>query len=354
MTPRAARAGDLVVVGGGEGSPDAQVAGILAALQAAGAAEGELAALRAFYRPQDWSEPALTAALAAALAGVAAPVLSLVPVARAGSGDGALTVEALAAEGAELASVAGEHPAFPAGLRRGRFLFLGAVAADAPGTLAEESAGVMRRLGATLAALGGGFGDVVKMNRWYRAASTKEAWAPSALAVAAFYREPGPVATAISLPTALPGPRQIRIELLGMRGADGAVLAKAHAWPEGLWDWPVHLPYKHGLACGGLGFVGGQVSLTEDAEVIDPGRLDLQTARALACIGRVAAGLGGGRALRHGVAYALPPPGDPGEAALAGLATGTVPAAMAGYDALSYPDMVVEIEAILALDRPAA
>jgi enamine deaminase RidA (YjgF/YER057c/UK114 family) len=349
MNPTSSQAAGLVVVGGGDGSPGTQVAAILAALRSQGAEPDQLGALRAFYRPGAWTEPDLTLALATALAGQAAPVLSLVPVARAGWGAGDLTVEALAADGPCLATADGDHPAFPAGLRRGRFLFLGAVASAAAGTLPEESTAVMQRLGATLARLGGDFGDVVKMNRWYRAASTKEAWAPSARAVAAFYREPGPVATAISLPVALPGPRQIRIELLGMRGADGSVLPRSHAWPPGLWDWPVHLPYKHGLACGGLGFVGGQVSLSETAEVIDPDRLDLQTARALRCIGRVAADLGGGRAIRHGVAYAVPPPGDPGEAALAALASADVPAAMAGYDALSYPDMRVEIEAILAL-----
>jgi enamine deaminase RidA (YjgF/YER057c/UK114 family) len=352
--PGVAVAGDLAVIGGGEGPPAAQLDRMAAALAAAGFAPDSLAALRAFYRPADWTEDRLTRALAAALPPGAAPVLSLVPVARAGwgpdRGTGGLTVEALSVAGPTLATVPGDHPAFPAGLRRGRFLCLGAVAAPEPGDFAGESAAVMRRLGATLAALGAGFGDVVKMNRWYHAEGTREAWAPSALAVAAFYAEPGPVATAISLPVPLPGPRRIRIELLGMRGADGAPLAKSHAWPEGLWDWPVHLPYKHGLACGGLGFVGGQVSLDAAAQVIDPDRLDLQVARSLDCIGRVAADLAPrSRALRHGVAYAVPPAGDPGWPALAALAQGAVPAAMAGYANLSYPDMRVEIEAILAL-----
>jgi enamine deaminase RidA (YjgF/YER057c/UK114 family) len=213
----------------------------------------------------------------------------------------------------------------------------------------------MSSLGQTLQLLGADFRDVVHMNRWYHAAGTKDEWEPSARATAQFYSEPGPIATAISLPALLPGKRSIQIELMGMLGEDGSTLPKSHSWPEGSWDWPIHLPYKHGLACQGLGFVGGQVSLDAHAQVIDPDHLDRQVRRSLDHVDRVARGLGLPRRILHlGVYYEIPPGGvagdAPGAAEIAALGTGTVPAILAGFDYLSYPEMRVEIEAIVELD----
>jgi len=50
---------------------------------------------------------------------------------------------------------------------------------------------------------------------------------------------------------------------------DGRRLPRRHVWPQGHWDWPIHLPFKHGLKCGDLIFVGGQVSLDGRGAVID-------------------------------------------------------------------------------------
>jgi enamine deaminase RidA (YjgF/YER057c/UK114 family) len=356
---QAVRAGDLVLTGGATGSSvRAQLAGLIAAIAQQGMAPEALALLRVFYR-QGGDEAALRAEIAATLPPGVAVAVSFVPVPHAGAADGALSIEAAAVDGADLGHVPlpdGPAP-FASGLRRGRFLFLSAQVAGANLGLPGESHDLMQRLGATLAALGADFGDVVRMNRWYHAAGTKDEWEPSARATAAFYAEPGPIATAISLPRPLPEGRAIQIELMAMRGTDGAVLPKRHAWPEGLWDWPIHLPYKHGLACGGLGFVGGQVSLDGQARVIDPDRLDLQIGRSLANIDRVARDLGAvGPPLHLGVYYETPPGGlagsAPGAAGLRALAEAAVPAVLAGFDYLSYPQMRVEIEAIVTLARP--
>ena len=294
--------------------------------------------------------------MASALPAHARLALTLVPVPQAGAGDGQLSLEAMAVAGPDLAlaPAMSRQPQFLKGLRRGRFLVLSAETALDNLGLPQESHALMQGLGATLATLGADFGDVVRMNRWYHAAGTKDEWEPSARATAAFYREPGPIATAISLPWPLPGGRAIQIELMGMRGIDGAVLPKHHSWPEGLWDWPIHLPYKHGLACGGLGFVGGQVSLDAKAEVIDPDHPDRQIARSLANVHKVAAGLGRvERVLHLGCYYETPPGGIDGDAAgaaeLRALAAGVSPAVLAGFDYLSYPQMRIEIEAIVAL-----
>jgi enamine deaminase RidA (YjgF/YER057c/UK114 family) len=353
MIPVAVRSGDLVLTGGSEGAVADQIAGIGQALKRHDATLVDLCLLRVFYRGDAPEAAGLRAALAAALPEESQIALTLVPVGWAGLGDGALSIEAAAVCG-KTHAVAGAGPVFVAGVRRGRFLFLGGQAATSAGTLPDESRSVMQNLGRTLSDLGAGFGDVVRMNRWYHAAGTKDEWEPSARATAAFYTEPGPIATAISLPSLLPEGRSIQIELMGMIGEDGQTLPKSHSWPEGLWDWPIHLPYKHGLACGGLGFIGGQVSLDQDAQVIDPDRLDLQIARSLRLADRVAAGLGRVRRVLHrGVYYEMP------EGGLAGTATGAadivhlgrsdVPAAVAGFSYLSYPDMRVEIEAIVEL-----
>ncbi len=84
----------------------------------------------------------------------------------------------------------------------------------------------------------------------------------------------------------------VRNDVIAMRGADGARLPRGHAWPAGHWDWPVHLPYRHGVRCGDLVFLGGQVSLAPDARVIDPGDMVAQTKRSMENIGRVLGELG--------------------------------------------------------------
>ncbi len=118
----------------------------------------------------------------------------------------------------------------------------------------------MRALAVTLARLGASFTDIVKMNRWYHAAGTKDAWEPSARATAAFYSDPGPIATAISLPTRCPAtvhPDRTH----GHGHPDGRALPKTHSWPEGLWDWPIRLPYKHGLPAAALALSAGRSAL---------------------------------------------------------------------------------------------
>lgn len=355
---KTAAAGDLVLTGTASGTMAEQVAAILAGLRSQGADVQDLALLRVFYRHDAFAAGDLQRTLAQAVPAGTCCALTLVPVAFAGVEDGLLAIEAAAVRTSpdSLRRAVGEAP-FVAGLRRGRFLFLGAVAGAVADGIVAESTSVMQHLGATLQALGAGFADVVRMNRWYHAAGTKADWEPSARAVAAFYTEPGPIATAISLPVPLPRERSIQIELMGMIGEDGRSLPKRHSWPEGLWDWPIHLPYKHGLACGGLGFVGGQVSLDAQAQVIDPDHLDRQVARSLANIDRVVAGFGaaGSNTLHLGAYFELPQgglhSGQPGAKALLALAEGAVPVALMGFDNLSYPQMRIEIEAIVALQE---
>ena len=133
-------------------------------------------------------------------------------------------------------------------------------------------------------------------------------------------------------------------------------MQREHVWPEGHWDWPIKLPYKHGVKCGNMIFVGGQVALDERGNVLHPNDVVEQTRIAMENIEAVLAGFGatmddvvkitrfyvgrGGReewetAARIQASYFR----EPGPAA-----TG-IP-----LPALAYEGMMVEIEVIAMVD----
>lgn len=192
-------------------------------------------------------------------------------------------------------------PPFVDGLRCGEMIFVGAQFAAAPdgrivgpGDLAHQSAIAMDRIGAVLGTFGAGHDDVVKINTFYVGGGTEADWEGAARVRARYFTEPGPAATGIPLPRhALPG-LMTKTDVMAMLGEDGSRLPRRHSWPEGHWDWPIHLPYKHGVKCGNVICVGGQVSLTPGGEVIDPGNIPAQTRTSMANIAKVLAGLGAG------------------------------------------------------------
>lgn len=65
-----------------------------------------------------------------------------------------------------------------------------------------------------------------------------------------------------------------------------------HVWPEGHWDWPVKLPYKHGVRRGNMIFVGGQVAMDDEGNVLHPYDSGKQTQVAMENIKNVLAGFG--------------------------------------------------------------
>ncbi len=162
----------------------------------------------------------------------------------------------------------------------------------APGDLAAQSRLVLPKIDGLFRQLGADLWDAVKTNVFNVEPGTQRDWAEPALIRAAHFREPGPAATGISLPRLGRDGAMVLHDVIAMRGRDGARLPRSHAWPSDHWDWPVHLPYRHGLKCGDLVFLGGQVSLSPEAEVIDPADMVAQTTRAMHNIGRVLAELG--------------------------------------------------------------
>jgi len=243
-----------------------------------------------------------------------------------------------AVRGGQMIHVSGQAPAGP----DGEVLH--------PGDIVAQTNRVMKQLREVLAQFGAGLGDVVKINRWYAGAGSLEDLEPASLACAAHVEEPGPCATGIPLPAHGDEGVRVKIEAVAMLGEDGRSLPRQHVWPASAWNWHVHLPYKHGLKCADMLFVGGQVSLDKKGEAVHPDDLAAQTHEAMRHIGAVleelCAGFGDvGKVL---TLYA----GSCGEADIhtnlsirssyfeePGPATTGVP-----LPALAYPHMVIEIE----------
>ena len=181
---------------------------------------------------------------------------------------------------------------FPDGIRRGELVWTSSIAGSAKGDIVHQSEEVMERLGAVLGELGADFADVVKFNIFYVGAGTFEDWEVAARVRASYFEEPGPAATGIPLPRLQDPESLIKMDVWAMRTADGGRIERTYSWPDGHWDWPIHLPYRHGNLGGGMFFVGGQVSLTPQGQPIDFDDLTAQTHTAMQNIAKVLDGLG--------------------------------------------------------------
>lgn len=252
---------------------------------------------------------------------------------------------------------------FAHGLRCGKMIFVsGQSPVDAagnlelPGDIVGQTKLVMARIGRILSSFGAGFDDVVKVNRWYVGHGTVEDFEPAALACAANFAEPGPAATGVPIPRHAIEGQQIRIEVVAMLGEDGERLKRRHSWPDSLWDWHVHLPYRHGIKCEDMIFLGGQVSLDSEGHAVDPDDLAAQTRQAMTHIGTILKDLGAdyGDVCKVLAVYEGQCGGDDLHANLAirssffeepGPATTGVP-----LPKLAYPGMVIEIDVFAMAD----
>ncbi|RZV45742.1 MAG: RidA family protein [Sphingomonadaceae bacterium] len=249
--------------------------------------------------------------------------------------------------------------AFSQAIRCGQMLFTsghtaedGAGALLAAGDLPAQSRIVLDKLQRLLQGRGADLFDAVKSNVFNVEPGEQEVWKEAALVRASHFREPGPAATGLSLPCLPRDGMMLRYDVIAMRGEDGARLPRATSWPTGHWDWPVHLPYRHGLKVGDLVFLGGQVSLTSKGEVIDPGEMKAQTETAMANIEKVLAefGLGMEQVVKINTFYV----GNRGQQDL--LENASVrsrfyrapgPASTGiSFPYLAYEDMLIEIDCI--------
>ena len=226
-----------------------------------------------------------------------------------------------------------------------------------PGNSVEQTRQVMGQITDLLAHFGASCDDVVKINRWYAGNVGIEDFEPASLACAAFFDEPGPAATGIPLPRHANPNVGIKISVVAMLGEDGSHLPRRHVWPDSLWDWHVHLPYKHGLKCEEMIFLGGQVSLNKQGQALHPDDLTAQTHEAMKHIGTILRELGadyedvckiiamyqgncGAAALHANLPIRSSYFADPGPA------TTGVP-----LPALAYESMVIEIDAFAMTEK---
>ncbi|MDH3389794.1 MAG: Rid family hydrolase, partial [Gammaproteobacteria bacterium] len=158
--------------------------------------------------------------------------------------------------------------------------------------IVEQSRILASNLKRALNHFGADFDDVVKTNRWYCGGDGIEDFEPAALEFAANFTEPGPAATGIPIPLHSNPDELVRIAVIAMIGENGERLPRRHVWPDSLWDWHVHLPYKHGLKCDNMIFLGGQVSLNKKGQAIYPEDLTAQTHQAMAHIKTILNALG--------------------------------------------------------------
>ena len=331
----------------------------------------QLVKLVVFYVPDERiSQQAYLAALATMLPSRNRPVITLVPVARMFYPGLMVEIDAYGMQGDSLTRL--DIPAgngFSAVVRCGEMIFGGAISAldnagevSAPGDVVAQSRQVLDGLTTALESVGAGVTDLVKINNWYVAGGGVEAWEESARIRAAFYPEPGPCATGIPIPHLHRAGEMIRTDFWAMLDVDGNAIEKSHHWPEGHWDWPFHMPFKHGLRCRDLVFVGGQVSLDSAANVLDANDMAAQTRTSMDNIGKVLAGfdLGFGDIVKLNTYY-QGSTGDEvsadaddlhGNVAIRGSyfeKPGTTSTGIP-FPCLSYDGMIIEIEAIAMID----
>lgn len=274
-------------------------------LERLGADLADLVRLRCFYvNDGTGDEDSFLDMVAACLPEGARPAVTAVPVPYLAYDGMSVEIEAIAMRGRDdarmdrqYASVEGLSPLpepFAQAVRCGRMIYTsGQAPRDGEGRVTDpddmvaQTKSVMNNQARALGAFGAGFGDVVKINRWYGGQGGLDDFEPAALACAAFFEEPGPAATGIPIPRHAWEGMRLKIETVAMLGEDGDHLEREHAWPEGHWDWHVHLPYKHGLKCGDMIFLGGQVSIDQKGCAIDPWKLTEQTRSSMENIRRI-------------------------------------------------------------------
>ena len=387
---RSATAGPLTFVGGAgdfdaagtlrhdegdiEGQIEGAVANIAEALASESCALADVVRLKAFHSSDldDWE---IVANIAARFPDEPMPVVSVVPEPLQPFAGQAIQIQAIAQrrwrQGGDVRVV--ERPVPPAkralfagravtgGLRAGEFIAVanrtaedevGAVAS--PGDAVGQSHAVMAIHEATLAALGAGMQDGVKMEGYYFG-TTMDDWAPLARARASHFAEPGPVATVVPCQRLNPEGALTKIEVMAMReewnGFD-KYIPRADSWPRRVWDWSIPLPYRQGLKLRDTIWVGGQVPsepFSNTRRRMMPGDLAGQTRLTMSYIEDILRGFGRRPGdLKLMVCYFACPEGEAGTRAFLDVLAACIggplpPTTLVAKPAMHEPENRVEI-----------
>src|SRR3954452_21079461 len=131
-------------------------------------------------------------------------------------------------------------------------------------------------------------------------------------------------------------------------------MTRTHSWPEGHWNWPIPVTHKHGVRQDDLCFVGGQVDLDPEGNVLHAGDIVAQTPVAIAAIGRVLEDLGSGLSDLVKIVVYHVDDGSLDEVSLLENLAAALPDSKPAFCTvpvpyLAYPGMLIEIEGVAAI-----
>ena len=281
--------------------------GVLNVLEGVGADISDLVKLTAFYvLGQNPNEKRILDTIADCLGDLIGPgpAITLVPIETNCFDELSIEIEGIAMRGQNEEKLArstswipdGSYlpSVFSQGVRCEEMIFTSGQTSEdrdgivhAPGNIVQQGKIVLNKLNRLLKGLGADLADTVKTNVFNVEAGEMESWKEAALSRASFFPEPGPAATGISLTRLAKPGLMVRNDVIAMRNIDGSPMARQAVWPTDHWDWPVHLPYRHGLRVGDLIFLGGQVALSATSEILHPKDIEAQTHIAMQNIQKV-------------------------------------------------------------------
>jgi len=294
------------------GQVKAAMADLLSVLDAASMTASDLVQIRAFYVTEsNTDEDAVVSLIGGCLGDVIGPgpALTVVPVETLMSPTVRFEIEGIAMRGQNGEMLrrtaawdpqwAGPPKPFSHAIRVGNMLFTSGVTArdrsgemQCSGSLSGQSHVVLRRIDGLLRQLGADIRDTVKTNLFNAEPGNAADWAEPALIRASYYPEPGPAATGLCVRELADSEMMLVNDVVAMRAETGERMLRIHVWPDNHWDWTAHLPYRHGIQCGDLVFLGGQVPLNPDASVACIGDAAAQTGMAMEYIRRILDDLG--------------------------------------------------------------
>lgn len=318
-------AGTLTFVGGAgdfdedgkirmPGELDAQIAGAMQnvsdALEAESCSLADIVRVKAYYSAEvdDWH---VIARIAALLPDDPMPAISTVPEPLAPFDGQLVQLQVIAQRGwrngSDVRVAARPVPEdwysefngrpVTAGLRAGEFITISNRTAAEAGDAVAQSHAIMSTHEATLAELGAGMQDCVKMEGHFFG-TTREDWAPLAKARASHFAEPGPPATVVPCQRLNPEGAVTKIDVLAMREKRNSYdkyIPREDYWPDRVWDWPLNLPYRQVIRLRDMIWLGGQVPSQPYANTgqrMMPGNLPGQTRMTMSYIEDLLRGFG--------------------------------------------------------------
>jgi len=169
---------------------------------------------------------------------------------------------------------------FAHGLRCGQHAWVGGQSArdqqdspQFPGDAERQTPVIMQAVQSVLEELGLDIDDTVKVAGWYRGDGREQTWRPEAKRRADWFSAPGPVCTELPANN-LPAGDTARVDVWAMRGASGDKLVRRHVAATGPSG---DLSYCAALACEQMVFVGGQLPIDANGQLMHRDNLNQQT-----------------------------------------------------------------------------